>query len=306
MMRRRPPHPQGLTLLELLVVLAILAVLLAVLVPAVQKARAAAARAHCQNNLKQIALAAHNYHNYHGDHGHFPASRYTGRPYYGWVVALAPYLEQGALAKRWLAGEDPYEPGRQSLTATVLKPLVCPADALPSPPQVELPDGEYRGLTSYGPNTGTGTGPQDARDGMFYIDSRVRLTDVTDGTATTILFGERHSSEPLWGRFYPTAPPPWNDFASWGAWDADTAWRAAAVEINWRLPAWVADDPPPVSSRPWIDLKYKRWSAYGSGHGGGAHLGFADGSVRFVGDGLPLATLQALSTRAGGEVVAGD
>jgi prepilin-type processing-associated H-X9-DG protein len=133
----------------------------------------------------------------------------------------------------------------------------------------------------------------------------VRLTDVTDGTATTILFGERHSSEPLWGRFY-RGSPPYNDFASWGMWDTDATWRAAAVEINWRLPAWVADDPPPVSSRPWIDLEDKRWSAYGSGHGGGAHLGFADGSVRFARDGLPLATLQALSTRAGGEVVAGD
>jgi prepilin-type processing-associated H-X9-DG protein len=68
-----------------------------------------------------------------------------------------------------------------------------------------------------------------------------------------------------------------------------------AAPINYRMP-------------PGGDLSMlnDRACAFGSSHPGGANFAFADGHVRFVSDGIPLLTLQALGTRARGEVVSGS
>jgi prepilin-type N-terminal cleavage/methylation domain-containing protein/prepilin-type processing-associated H-X9-DG protein len=296
---------RGFTLIELLVVIAIIAVLIGLLLPAVQKVRAAAWRIQCQNNLKQIALAAHNYHD---GYQRFPPA-YGGSPAASFAVYLAPYLEQEVLTRRWLAGEN-----QDPLVAIVLKPLVCPADALPSPPLFERyppnppghpehPNGLYWAFTSYGPNTGT-KGPSDLsiNDGMFLYDSRVRIADVTDGTSNTLLFGERNSYEPLWNKIIFTGGIT-KDFLFFCPWMWDFyVWRAGLVEINWQLPADLANHPPPRYSPLWLDVYYKRLATYGSRHPGGANVAFTDGSVRFLADNTPLLVLKALSSRAGGEV----
>jgi prepilin-type processing-associated H-X9-DG protein len=86
----------------------------------------------------------------------------------------------------------------------------------------------------------------------------------------------------------------------------DTVARNATAPINWQLTPSLVAGPLTPWSQQCRDLQYKRAGAYGSGHGGGANVVFADGSVRFLRDGMSLTTLQALSTRAGGEVICGD
>jgi prepilin-type N-terminal cleavage/methylation domain-containing protein/prepilin-type processing-associated H-X9-DG protein len=316
----KPDLRPGFTLIELLVVIAIIAVLIGLLVPAVQKVREAANRAKCSNNLKQLALAAHQHHDATGK---FPNGLHTvdyidGRYANGtsWEVELLPYFEQENLKKKWdyadyrnnVAGDT------NATTAQVLKVLLCPSDPLPDPvchfvdelPQYAYAWGFY-GLSSYGGNAGKRSFPGPlrlTRDGIFCWDSSIGLADVTDGASNTFLFGERVHRDPEFDRYAFTSSPSFYPLAKQGAWAAVFATGGGSlphhllstpVPINYQMPA----------SGGSAEMN-NRLCAYGSGHPGGANFAFADGSVRFVSDGIPLATLQALSTLAGGEVVAGD
>jgi prepilin-type N-terminal cleavage/methylation domain-containing protein/prepilin-type processing-associated H-X9-DG protein len=304
----------GFTLVELLVVIAIVAVLIGLLLPAVQKVREAASRMACANNLKQIALAAHDY---HGDHGKFPTGARLpvdvgGRPALGtnvWVELL-PYIEQDNLYRKWDHNDNRNNVagGRNATQAQVIRILLCPSDPLPQP-VVELTAAGWRsppwswgfyGMTSYGGNAGTRSTPTaPSRDGVFFIDSKVRLADVTDGSSNTFLFGERFHRDPEFDLRQPVVLPGIASIAELGRWGyvANAGVMAnvtlsTPVKINYRVP--------PEGDRLTVE---DRICAFGSGHPGGANFAFADGSVRFLHDSTPPSTLQALSTRCGEEVV---
>jgi prepilin-type processing-associated H-X9-DG protein len=312
-------------LIELLVVIAIIGVLIALLLPAVQKVREAANRAKCANNLMQLALAAHHHHD---SKGKFPNGVHTvdtdgGRYANGtcWEVELFPYFEQDNLKNRWDYNDfrNNVVGNKNATTAQVLQVLLCPSDSLPEL-VVYVSDEFYTkyayakgfyGMSSYGGNAGIRSFPtgKATRDGIFYQDSCIGLADVTDGATNTFLFGERSHDDPTFDRMasnYNTGFYPLAGFGMWAGVFATAGGSlaerllSAPVPINYRVPANISKDEflGPTGAQA------SRLCAYGSGHPGGANFAFADGSVRFLSDTIPLDTLQALSTRAGGEPVA--
>lgn len=208
------------TLIELLVVIAILAVLIGLLLPAVQKVREAASRLRCHNNLKQIGLALHNYHDRFnsfppGYSSNSSTSDGTG-PGWGWAAYLLPDLEQDNVY-RMINFNLPVTHAQHAAARTAqVAFLRCPSDTRQDP----IANSEFvnnGGLSGdlarsnyvacYGNTPFLGESsivPSNhlvidgiSGRGMFYRNSRTRMTDITDGLSNTLMVGERSGRHSL-------------------------------------------------------------------------------------------------------------
>ncbi|HEY2252736.1 MAG TPA: DUF1559 domain-containing protein, partial [Planctomycetaceae bacterium] len=268
-------HRRGFTLIELLVVIAIIAVLVALLLPAVQQAREAARRSQCRNNLKQIGLALHNY---HSSYNTFPPGYVAGAIYpatscgWGWCAQLLPYLDQTPLYNS-INFQLPIENSANvPLLSKTLSGMLCPSDQTGAG-QFTITDGAGAVLiqaavaSSYAATVGDDSSEADALtgNGVFFRNSRIRISDIADGTSTTVLVGERAFA-------YVNATwlgAPNNAVVKSGSlnpWKAATATSPIFVQVH----------------NNWINIMTDSDGGlddFSSLHTGGAQLLFADGSV---------------------------
>ncbi|MEZ6060347.1 MAG: DUF1559 domain-containing protein [Planctomycetaceae bacterium] len=298
---------RGFTLIELLVVIAIIAVLIALLLPAVQQAREAARRTQCRNNLKQIGLALHNYHDVHRT---LPSgwiavlngqpSPHDGLSGFGWATMILPYLDQQNLYNQLdlnLAVNDHRnEPFiRKRITA-----YVCPSDPQPETWWIHEADHshghvapatmqqDHVDLAELATANYAGVfGTQDLHlcehvsgaclsDGTFYHNSSVRLRDLTDGTSSTLIVGERLTKPELeWFTTWSGMVPEGEEAFSRILGSTDHTPNSRALHL---------DD-------------------FSSHHTGGALFCLGDGSVHFISENIDHGVYQKLATIAGGEAV---
>jgi len=338
------------TLVELLVVIAIIAILIGLLLPAVQKVREAAARSKCANNLKQFGLALHHHHD---AQGWFPPG-YTVKGTdnlemggFCGFIPLLPYLEQENWFRRWDPDHLWYEAPNFDIVSVEVKVFYCPSNRsggvidmsylvpIAGRPLPNLAASDY--LLCKGANAALcefSPLPSAAR-GAFDVNTRTRLTDITDGTSSTFAVGEGAGHNPRFGirRYYQDTTPATGFFPgqshlidqSWSSGPAATTALHSTGMLGGACLGITAirggqSDPfdEPMNralALPAFDYNngcvnagtapgtYDTTGGFRSVHPGGCQFLFCDGSVRFVSETVRPDTYRALSTIAGGEVV---
>jgi prepilin-type N-terminal cleavage/methylation domain-containing protein len=176
----------GFTLVELLVTIAIIGIMVGLLLPAVQAAREAARRSSCGNNLLQFGVAIHNYEMGHrklppgtvaqkGPIVHLPKGFH-----HSWIVQLLPMLDQSAAYRLMDHRQSVYSAANFPVRAYGFPTLRCPSDMA-------------------GPVHTNYAGVHDSREvpidldnnGVFFLNSNIRMDDVSDGISQTIFVGEK-------------------------------------------------------------------------------------------------------------------
>jgi prepilin-type N-terminal cleavage/methylation domain-containing protein/prepilin-type processing-associated H-X9-DG protein len=258
----------------------------------------------------------------------------------GFILALLPFIEQGPLFNAMNFSVHYDYPANSTVTSTTINSLSCPSDGAAAVGDTRAFTTWKQYYTNYRGCTGTAfhlarasepvcdvyySARKAAADGMLYYDSNVTIAGITDGTSNTMILGEL-----AYGKL--PAEERW-DWVWWNSGNnADTLFNTLYPVNPQRKINQGYTNTGQLGAN--VSIAYHSASSF---HPGGINAGFCDGSVRFIKDtintmpydantGLPvdmapdaangnilrvkpggkLGIWQALSTRAGGEIISSD
>lgn len=261
-----------------------------ILIVLISHAREKASQLKCRNQLRELALAASHYHD---THGHYPSATQSHpslppEKRLSWLVDMLPYLGVGGgedatwpdldRTKAWddprnfpLNGRDRKGPVEDF---QAYYGFFC-CTATPSRPR-KLFNSQttYLGLTGLGKDAAE-LPFIDPHAGFFGYERKIRSADITDGLSTTFMLAESGEDSGHWFQGgYPTAR------------------------------GLVPDSEPYVGERGQFSSRHRyRSFSLSLGSWGGSNFAFADGSARFITEGVSPKMLEAAVTIHGGETM---
>ena len=319
----------GVTVIETIVAIGTIGILLVILIPAAQSARESARRVTCQNNLRQLSLAVQNHEAANGTLPNLYFGTFLKQPrtaldefhFHSWRTAILPQVEQTALFERIDLSLPATISANQSNLNTPISLFVCPSTSIQNtavPDIFEYDNGEvptkiigtaarsdYEAISGvnfnaavkgssdlsavkFGPWGETHYGAH--RKPLSY--SSGRFANVSDGLSNTILIGERAGRPDWYRRGKLVEPYPYSN-PNTGMDNHQAAW-GISTHIWWLV--FESDQ----------GINDTNATGIFSFHSSGANVGFGDGSVRFLAETIDQETLNALVTRAAGDVASVD
>lgn len=281
---------RAFTLVELLVVIAIIGVLVALLLPAVQASREAARRVSCLNNITQLSLALHSYEFHHETlppgvvNPDGPIRNEPSGQHVSWIVQALPHMEHQALWRRFNFEAGAYADENRPVRTATAQMLLCPS----FPGRNPLESGVAR--TTYVGCHHDVEAPIDADNhGLLFLNSRIRYSDIYDGSSSTILLGE-------------CRPPAEAEDLGWVSGTRSTLRNTGSIEQPPR-PQPTTDGEPAPEETP---LPSTFVGGFGGWHAAVVDVAFADGSSRAISYNIDPAVLRLLGHRADGEILNAD